>query len=207
MANGVPGMSWARHGAVLLSALTTLAAGCASEEGIREAMTDINREFQAQYERILAEQGVRAYKIRRTEAFVALHAAMSRLGMRIDSHDPELGFLNVHAPAPRPLSVEEWRKAAQADLPRMQEIASRHVGPASSLITFEPEGLDIVITATTVEASAGTEVSLTMRLRETAPPRSGMPRREYPPPTGLRIGLDKIWAQFESELRAAKRIP
>ena len=36
-------------------------------------------------------------------------------------------------------------------------------------------------------------------MREIAP-RPGMPRRDYPPPTGVRMALDKIWAAFDQAL-------
>jgi hypothetical protein len=54
--------------------------------------------------------------------------------------------------------------------------------------------------ATALRAGAGSEISLTMRMRETAPPASGMPRREYPPPAAGRRGLDKIWQEIDREL-------
>lgn len=168
---------------------------------------DVNRAFQQEYEAILAERGTRTYKVRRSDAFVALHAALSRLGMRVIDQDPDVGALHVEAPAPAPLNAQEWKMAAEADLPKMREIASKHVGIAAAMIKFEPEGLLVVIHATALDAGTDTELSLTMRMREVAPPRSGMPRREYPPPSAVRIGLDKIWAQFEQELRAARRIP
>ena len=189
----------------VLSAL--LAAGCATQDEVRDAITDVNRAFQKEYEAILAEKGVRTYKVRRADAFVALHAALARLGMRVIDQDPDVGTLHVEAPAPAPLNAQEWRKAAEADLPKMREIARKHVGFAAAMIAFEPEGLFIVINATTLDAGAGTEISLTTRMREVALPKSGMPRREYPPPTGVRIALDKIWAQLEQELRAARKIP
>jgi hypothetical protein len=90
----------------------------------------------------------------------------------------------------------------------MREIARKHVGMAAAFISFEPEGLMIVVNATTLDsaARAGTEIRLTMRMREVAPPPSGRPRREYPPPTALHIGLDKIWAALDQELRAAGKI-
>ena len=44
---------------------------------------------------------------------------------------------------------------------------------------------------------AGSEVALTVRLRETAPPRSGWPRREYVAPNILRAGLAKIWVAWD----------
>ena len=34
---------------------------------------------------------------------------------------------------------------------------------------------------------------------------TGLPRREYPPPTGLRIGLDKIWSALDRELARARK--
>ena len=191
----------------LCAALALTAAGCVTQEEKRDATIAVNRAFQVEYERILADKGVRSYKVKKTEAFVALHAALSRLGMRVDSQEPEVGYLNVYAPAPTPLNAQEWQKAAEADLPKIRAIARPHIGMAAEFISFEPEGLLIVINATALDIPAGTEVSLTMRMREVAPPKSGMPRREYPPPTGVRIGLDKIWAQFEQELRAARRIP
>lgn len=195
------------RGASVVAVLALLATGCVTQEEKRDATLAVNRAFQVEYERILAEKGVRSYKVKRTEAFVALHAALSRLGMRVESQEPEVGYLAVYAPAPVPLNAQEWRQAAEADLPKIRAIARPHIGMAADFISFEPEGLLIVINATAVDVAAGTEVSLTMRMREVAPPRSGMPRREYPPPTGLHIGLDKIWAQFEQELRAARRIP
>lgn len=191
----------------LCAALAAVVPGCASREQIRDAILEVNRAWQKDYEAILAEKGIRTYKVARMDAVVALHAGLSRLGMHIVDQDPDLGTLNADAPAPRPLDAREWRQAAEADLPRMREIARKHVGMMAELIGFEPEGLIIVINATAVEVPGGTEVSLTTRMREVAPPKSGMPRREYPPPTGVRLALDKIWGQLESELRAARKLP
>jgi hypothetical protein len=69
-------------------------------------------------------------------------------------------------------------------------------------VQFEPQGLEVVINATFVEVPAGTEVSLTVRLREIAPPRSGWPRREYVSPRVVGMGIEKILGTFERELRA-----
>lgn len=185
--------------------LVVLLAGCASQQQIHDATTDINAAFRREYESILAEKGSRSFRVSRTDAFTVLRTAMSRLGMRIEGQDAELGYLRTAAPAPAPLAADEWRQAAAADLPKMRHIAAQRVGPAGYLIGFEPAGLEILINAAVFQAGANTEISLTMRMRETVPPRSGMPRREYPPPTAVRLGLDKIWAQFEQELAVARR--
>mgnify|MGYP003467312392 CR=1 FL=1 len=89
----------------------------------------------------------------------------------------------------------------------MQRLAAHCVGLAGWLLKFEPEGLEIVITATVVPAAGGSEISLTARMHQVKPPPSGMPRREYAPPTGVRMALDKIWGQVERELGVKGRSP
>jgi hypothetical protein len=187
--------------------VAALAQGCASQDEIRCAITDINKEFQQQYERILQEKGTRAFNVRPAAAFTGTRAALFRLGMRLEAQDPDLGLLSVAAPAPTPLNQEEWKLVAQADLPMMQRLAAHCVGLAGWLLKFEPEGLEIVITATVVPASGGSEISLTARMHQVKPPPSGMPRREYAPPTGVRMALDKIWSQVERELGVKGRSP
>ena len=186
-----------------LAFVALLATGCATDDQIRGALIDVNNEFRQQYERILAENGTRVYKVKRQEAFNATRIALTRLAMRIGGQSEELGYLNVFAPAPVPLSPDEWRQAADRDLPKLRELAKKHVGLMAYFVKFEPEGLEIVINTTTIEVPAGTEVSLTMRMREIAPPPSGMPRREYPPPSAVRMGLDKIWRELEAELKTS----
>jgi hypothetical protein len=128
--------------------------------------------------------------------------------MRTESQDSLLGHLVVAAPAPLPLDDGEWRKASEADLPLLRKIIEPIVGGFSAaFVQFEPQGLEVVIGATFVETDAGTEISLTARLREIAPPKSGWPRREYLSPNIVVTGLDKIWGVFEQELRAAQRRP
>jgi hypothetical protein len=187
-----------------LALVALLVAGCVSDQQKRGAIDDVNEEFRTEYERILAQNGTRAYKARREQTFGALRTALTRLSMQIGDQSPDIGYLNVYAPAPTPLTAEEWQQAAANDLPKLRQIAAKHVGLIAHFVNFEPEGLEIVINATTLERRNGTEVSLTMRMREIAPPKSGMPRREYAPPTAVRMGLQKIWIELERELRASR---
>jgi len=188
-----------RHAGLCLL-VAALAQGCASKEEIGCAITDINKEFQQQYERILTEKGTRTFDVKPAPAFTGTRAALFRLGMRLEAQDPDLGLLTVAAPAPTPLNEAEWQRVAQADLPMMQLLAANCVGLTGWLLKFEPEGLEIVITATVMPAAGGSEISLTARMHQVKPPPSGMPRREYAPPTGVRMALDKIWTQIEREL-------
>ncbi len=185
------------------SALVLLgAAGCASDQEKISAINAVNQGFRVEYEKLLVEKGSRTYPVSRSEAFVAMRVTLAQLGMKTEQQDQALGHLAVAAPAPLPLSDEEWRVASQADLPLLRQLISPHVGAAANFVQFEPMGLAVVINSTFLEAARGTEVSLTVRLREVAPPRSGWPRREYVSPHVLTTGIDKIFSAYERELRA-----
>jgi hypothetical protein len=146
------------------------------------------------------------YRASRGETYDALVVAMQqRVGMHLGDQARDLGYANFFAPAPKPLDAKEWGQAAEADLPQMRRIATEHVGIAGEFLAFEPEGLEVVINATVIPNPGGSEVSLTARMREYAPPKSGRPRREYLPPTAVRMGLDKIWAALDAELGQAGR--
>lgn len=188
---------------VMAGALTS--SGCASDQEKIAAINAVNRGFKADYEKLLAEKGSRVYEVDRAEAFIAMRVALAELGMRTEQQDTALGHLAVAANAPLPLTDDEWRIASQADLPMLRAIISPHVGVAANFVQFEPQGLEVVINAAVLDVPKGTEVSLTVRLREIAPPRSGWPRREYVSPHVLLIGLEKIYATFEKELRAGQR--
>ena len=194
-----------RFGVVLWLAAATGLAGCVTQETKRDAINDINRAFKQDYEAILARKGSHFVSANAGDTFDAAARALASLGMELRQQSRGLGFINADAPAPLPLSRSEWDRAGAADLPRAKEILWRHVGPMAEFFNFEPEGLDVVITATIIEARGGSEVSLTMRMREVAAPKSGLPRREYPPPSALQVGLDKIWAALERELKARPR--
>ena len=197
------------RGALAILGLVAAAAlgGCASmltDDQKRNAINAVNEDFKAQYERILAERGTRFFRVSPDEAFDTLRVTLTRMGMRIGDQAPNIGYLNVFAPAPLPLDREEWEKAEAEDLPRMRELVKPFVGMLANFIRFEPEGLEIVINGTVNPVRTGAEVSLTVRMREVKPPPSGMPRRDYAPPSAVRMGLDKIWREYERELRAGR---
>ncbi len=189
--------------------LALFMAGCATPDSkeISCAVTAINQIFRADYEIILKQNGTREFKVSRAEAYDAVRVSLARVGMTVESQDPVLGFVSVFGPAPRPLDLNEWNQAAAADLPRARQIIGPCIGMYSHFFTFEPEGLEVVITATVVEGAGGTSVSYTARMREIAPPRSGIPRREYLPPTAVWMGLNKMWAELDREFKATYRRP
>ena len=200
-----------QYAAGLCALLAVFLAGCAVVPGEKErraAVVAINKAFRADYEAILAENGTRVFNVTRAEAYDAVRVSMARLGMTVEAQDPVLGYVNVYAPAPRPLNNEEWETAAAADLPRTREVIGPHVGIFRHFFNFNPKGLESVISATIVERPAGAEISFTARMREVAPPESeDYPRREYLPPTAVRMALAKMWGEIEREFKATVRRP
>jgi len=173
---------------------------------VNEALTLLNKAFQEEYEKILGQRGSRFDVASRAIAFQALETALRRLGMIVESRDPDGGTLTVAAPAPKPLSADDWRRVVQDDGPMMARILCPKLGEYCRQIRFEPDDYVIVINAIVLgAANDSSRISLTTRMREIVE-RPGVPRREYPPPTGVRMALDKIWEAYERERAAqAKR--
>lgn len=186
---------------VVLSTFFLPLGGCVSDAEKINAIKAVNEDFRQEYEPIITAQGTRLFNASQAQAFVAMEACLRKLGMTVEAQDSKVGYIRAAAPAPAPLTHEEWQRVGETDLPRMRRIVKEHVGPMGGFIKFEPQGLDIVLNVTTLETSSRqVEVSVTMRMRETAPPKTGYPRREYPPPTAVRMGIAKFWSQFDREL-------
>jgi len=180
-------------------------ASCVSEESKRDAINEINAAFEADYEAELARNGTHFVNAPPNDAFNAVYASFVRLSMVVTQQSRGLGVITAQAPAPLPLSQDEWNRAAQTDLPKAKELLRKHIGSLAEFFHFEPKGLDIVMTATIIGARGGSEISFTMRMHEVAPIQSGLPRRDYPPPTAVKIGLEKVWASVDRELTAGRK--
>lgn len=192
----------------LLCAVGMLVAGCAemverpSEAKFKECFGQLNAKFETAYERILAERGTRSFAVPPSVAYDSLNAALTRLGMIGEMRDRYTGTLTVAAPAPKPLSDAEWQEVVDADKPLMASVLCPCLGAYCLKLKFEPQDYVIVINATVLPGpNGGSQVSLTTRMREIVP-RPGVPRRDYPPPTGVRMALNKIWSAFDRALAA-----
>jgi hypothetical protein len=119
--------------------------------------------------------------------------------MVVEQQDYPTGFLLFSSSAPTPLTNEEWAEVKKRDTPEMRDIAEDELGPLSWFATLDPSGKDVLVNVLVEEKGVGVEVSLKMRLRVAAT-GSDRARRMQPPPTAVRIGLDKFWALFEDEL-------
>jgi len=194
-------------GLTLIGISALLIAGCASDQQKINAIHAVNEGFRVEYEQILGEIGKRQVGLPPREALVALRVTLAGLGLHTEAQDPDLGLLACVGPAPRPLTDAEWEQASGQDTALLRTLIEPHVGVASKFVRFEPQGLDVVISGTVVAQGSGSEIALTVRLREVSAPRSGWPRREYVGPHLLRVGIEKIWAALDQEVRATVTRP
>ena len=133
----------------------------------------------------------------RDETYDAVYAALVKLGLVIHAQSRDLGVISAEAPAPSPLTPSEFDRCAAIDLPNTRDIIRRHLGAFADRFNFDTKGLDTVMTATIIGVRGGSEISFTMRMREVSPAKSDLPRRDYPPPTAVRVGLDgEDWLSF-----------
>ncbi|MEZ5445560.1 MAG: hypothetical protein R3F45_07270 [Gammaproteobacteria bacterium] len=191
------------HFLAVVSLLTL--PGCAGKQQINDAVAAVNEEFRKSYEEALATSGTRTFRTTTQAGIAALRGCLTGMGMHVVDEDAEAGYLRTSGPAPSPLDTQDWQKAVRIDQPRFREILADHVGLLAYLVGLEPEGLDVIINGTAVQKPSDVEISLTMRTVETKPPPSGMPRRQYPPPSAVRIGLDKIWKCIDQHISSSSR--
>jgi hypothetical protein len=181
--------------------LLALLAGCKevdhTDPNIAAAIGEINAEFRSGYQQVLAQAGTRHFAVDPALAQKYMHQVLEKLGFIIVNSEGAY-YLSVTAPAPAPLDKAEWEEVCRAHEPKMRDIAVKHIGIKGHLVQLEPDGLNILGTVTLLPAARGVDITITMRLQETKPQPADsiLPRREYPPPTAVRIGYEKIWKAF-----------
>jgi hypothetical protein len=149
--------------------------------------------------RILESDGRRQFKASKQQAFEAAQLAVRRLGMAVEEHNYDTGFLLATAPAPTPLTMEEWAEVQKQDTEGFQKIIAEDIGSLSYFATLDPSGKDVVGNVFVTEKDAKVEVSIGLRLRSTRATADRL-RRLQAPPTAVRMGLRKFWNAFEIEL-------
>jgi hypothetical protein len=113
-----------------IAAAAVLLAACSTAD-IRQAVRDIDDIWGQQNGSYLATEGRRIVDATPYQALVALERTARQLGFRIDWGGPESGQFQASAPAPLPLSQQEWQRVEREDTPKAQAIAARSVGPLS----------------------------------------------------------------------------
>ncbi len=182
-----------------LAAALLLLAGCVTDSQHNEAMAEIDAFWQEKNANLVATEGRRIVKVGNRDAFVAIQRAAQRLGMIVEDLDRPAGFLLASSTAPTPLTHDEWKIVQDNDTDEMREVIGEVIGAASWFVDLDPTGKEVLAHVVVSEAGEGTEISVNIRLRGTRA-TVDRDRRLQPPPTAMRIGLEKFWKIFEEEV-------
>ena len=180
-------------------ACMTVASACVSATQYNTAMTKLDSDWKKENDRAFARAG-RVVDINRYDAFLAVLATFRRIGMVVEQQDLDTGFIFATAPAPVPLTAEEWRQVQDADTSEMRAIIQPEVGLASWFATLDPSGKDVLVNAYVTDRPEGVEIALAMRLLLSQKMEDGRAKRTQAPPTAVRIGLEKFWRAFDREM-------
>jgi hypothetical protein len=163
--------------------------GCV--ETINAGLRDLDAKWERENARILQQSGTRYYKVSRDNAHRALLIALSNLGMIIEQQDSKMGFINAKANAPSPLSISEWTEVRRLEEPRAQ--AESGMG---KLIIITPDNREIIINSFVLERSSDVQVTIRFRV-SIKNPVHGLYHGSQPPPSAVRIGIRKVFDEFE----------
>lgn len=180
-----------------------------TDQKVADTVHEMNTVFRQGYQEMLTDIGTRHFNIDRYTAFTAMKHTLESLGFGGISTEADY-YINGYASAPLPLDDQDWDRAMVKDEPVLKTIAIKHLGFKGNFASFEPEGLAIhgIITIIENAARGGVDISITMRMLEVKPrpPESILPRRDYPPPTAVRIGFEKVWRFFEEQALPMARV-
>lgn len=176
-----------------------LLAGCVTASQHNMAIANIDAYWKEKNDKVVATEGRRIVQATQREAFIAAQRAAQRLGMIVEDQDRATGFLLASSVAPTPLTQDEWKIVQENDTDEMRKVVGETIGAASWFVDLDPTGKEVLANVLVNEAAEGTEVSLAIRLRSTRA-TVDRDRRLQPPPTAMRIGLEKFWQVFEEEI-------
>ena len=186
---------------MLVFALVLAISGCVSNQSYRDAITRVEAEWKVINDQTLKEDGQRHYRATKEQGFTAAQASASELGMVVEEQSYETGFLFVTAPAPTPLTMSDWEKVQKEDTEELRSLISEEFGLLKNWVELDPSSKEVLANIFVTESDSGINVSIALRLRKTDT-ESGRKRRLQPPPTAVRLGLNKFWTVFEKELDA-----
>ena len=175
------------------------AAACVTDKQYNRAIFRVEAAWKEVNEQILETEGKRRFTATKQQCFLAGQMAASRLGMVVEQQSFDTGFLFVSGPAPTPLTMDEWALVQEAETENLRSLLVQDLGVVSWLVTLDPSGKDVLANIFISEQNEGAEISIGLRLRSTGD-KAGKKKRLQPPPTAMRIGLNKFWAAFEAEL-------
>ena len=180
--------------AVVLSALTA-ATGCVTPAQINIGFRKIDNLWRLENQRRADELRYRVVEAPVGETFIATRNAFIDVGLPIHASSVSEGVIRSEVLAPSPLTQEEWEQVADAENPRVREVAGWIF-----YISDNPEGYIVVVEAHLAALDSFTVVQLHYRLRMPEYEALGYEPNEVAPPKAVEIASLKIWQALQARL-------
>ena len=178
-----------------------IAFGCVTDQQYNNAIQNVESAWKLVNDETLNKDGHRIFKATKDQGILAAQLAARRIGMVVEEQSYDTGFLFVTAPAPTPLTMSDWEKVQEADTEDLRSIISDEFGLLKFWVTLEPSSKEVLANIFINEKNEGIEVTVGLRLRGTGS-ETDRKKRLQPPPTAVRMGLNKFWDAYENELAA-----
>lgn len=160
-------------------------SGCASQE----SADALGAYWSAQNKKLVQTLGTRYYEIDRLKAHRAMIIALSTLDLIVENQDSAAGYIMARGGAPRPLTAAEWAQVRKVEESKTQEF----MGPFAALTG---RSTDVIVNAFIIERSKDVQINLRFRTKYTGS-TTGIIFSEEAPPLAVKIGLQKVWDEFE----------
>ena len=191
-------------GLIFLCALVL--STCVTQEDANRAMARLDVRWKEENDRILDVMGKRSFSASKYQAFLASQDTFRRLGLFVRTAEFDSGNVYANAPAPLPLNALEWEIVKRNEMPNLHAIMVEELGSMGTRATLDTHNLDVIMNVRVRDAENAVEVSLTFAVQN----KLRRVRSTEPPPSALRLALEKFWWTFDSELAATlanKSIP
>ncbi len=186
---------------IVLIVVAGLALGaCATREEINSALREVDRLWKIENDKIREEMGRAVVDATPDQAFNALENTLEALGFTISEKDRDSGNIFGVAPAPTPLSLQEWEEGRKTDEPQVKSIVAKSMPITSLFMAMHHDEVEVHISGAVRSANRATEVSVAYTVLDKKAIRMGVHSMDNPGPTLARIGMIKAWKEFERQL-------
>jgi hypothetical protein len=187
----------------ILSAIL-LISGCATFEEVNYVLQKVDTNWSAKNNEINNAFGSKVFDANKEDAFNALVKTVEELGFTITENDRETGYILAQAAAPIPLTEEEWQTVVDVEQPGMRSLASDTLPISSFFLSLHTDGVEIHVNGSVAKEAIGSRVKFDYTMIDNKVMEMGFTPVQTPPPTAVRVGLVKAWAEYEKQLALLK---
>lgn len=169
--------------------------GCISIPEMNSKFREIDRVWLLDYQKDELPYRKRIFDVKYQELFDLVKQSVTDLGYAVTSANLNSGFISAEAKAPTPLSMDEWKKVADLENPRVKEI-----GGWMFYMADDPS--DYIIFAKAALAKSNNSVVVTLEYELDMPEyrELGLTPSRVAPPSAVKIGSMKFWNVLDKKL-------